>query len=240
VKRRKLIDRSRAVAFPEHGNPPGADKTGLRANVPRGGPKLPEPSWDGSTTSFAVADQSGNVVQATPTHGGLFGTGVVVGKTGLLFNNGTRIGSTSPYPDDVNYVRGGQIPILNNSPTIIMKDGTFYLAIGTPGGETIGQTEFQAIVNVLDFGMNIQEAVAAPRFVLTADPNFYRAGSRIRLNLESRYGPELARALEAMGHEVRLAPGYSFGSMNGILRDPVTGTLFAGADPRRVGYAVGW
>ena len=66
------------------------------------------------------------------------GTGVVVGSTGLIFNNGARHGSTSPYPDDANYARAGQIPILNNSPTLVMKDGKFYMSLGTPGGETIG------------------------------------------------------------------------------------------------------
>ena len=82
---------------------------------------LAEQAYAGSTTSFSIADRFGNVVAATPTHGGAFGTGVVVGNTGLTFNNGSRIGSTSPYPDHVNYVRGGQIPILNNSPIIVLR-----------------------------------------------------------------------------------------------------------------------
>ena len=81
---------------------------------------------------------------------------MVCGETGLLFNNGMRIGSTSPYPENVNYVRPGQIPLLNNSPVIILKDGKLKLAIGTPGGEAIGQTQFQCIMNVLDFGLTIQ------------------------------------------------------------------------------------
>ena len=122
-----------------------------------------ERSYPGSTTSFSVADRYGNVVVSTPTLGSLWGTGVVVGSTGIIFNNGTRHGSTSPYPDDVNYARGGQIPVLNNSPIVVMKDGAFYLALGTPGGETIGQTQFQVLLNVLDYGMEIQEAIEAPR-----------------------------------------------------------------------------
>ncbi len=180
------------------------------------------------------------MIAATPTHGGGFGTGVVVGNTGILFNNGTRIGSTSPYPDDVNYVRGGQIPILNNSPVIVMKDGEFVLGIGSPGGETIGQTQFQTILNVLEFGMSIQEAVAAPRFALTASPNFYLPGSDVVLNLENRVNPAVAEALRDLGHSVTLAPPYSLGSNQGIFFDAATGTMWAGADPRRVAYAVGW
>ena len=98
--------------------------------------------------------------------------GVIVGETGLFFNNGTRIGSTSPYPDDVNYVRGGQIPLLNNSPIIVMREGKFLLSLGTPGGESIGQTQFQVLLNVLDFDMRIQEAIEAPRYV----PTFFGGG----------------------------------------------------------------
>ena len=121
------------IAYPGAGNPvrveefePGArfarQAGGGAAIQPRRG-HLAEQARAGSTTSFSIADRFGNVVAATPTHGGAFGTGVVVGNTGLTFNNGSRIGSTSPYPDHVNYVRGGQIPILNNSPIIVLRDG---------------------------------------------------------------------------------------------------------------------
>ncbi|MYE35667.1 MAG: gamma-glutamyltransferase family protein, partial [Gemmatimonadales bacterium] len=180
------------------------------------------------------------VVAATPTHGGAFGTGVVVGNTGLTFNNGSRVGSTSPYPDHVNYVRGGQIPILNNSPIIVLRDGQFHAALGTPGGETIGQTQFQVLVNLLDFGMPIQEAIAAPRFTLSGEPNFYSPGAEIRFRLEDRLPAAVVGTLEGLGYTVELAPGYAFGSIQGITLDAVTGTLMAGADPRRVAYAVGW
>ena len=236
AERRRLISRQVAMTYPEAGRPAGVSAS---LPAPRG-PQFDEPAEVGGTTSFSVADSFGNVISATPTHGGGFGTGVVVGNTGLLFNNGTRIGSTSPYPDDVNYVRGGQIPLLNNSPVIVMRDGEFVLGIGTPGGETIGQTQFQTVLNVLEFGMSIQEALAAPRFVLTAEPNFYLPGAEIVLNLENRVAPETAAALSAMGHNVELAAPYSFGSNQGILRDAATGTMSAGADPRRAAYAVGW
>ena len=105
------------------------------------------------TTSLSVADADGNVVAVTPTLGGGFGTGAVAGSTGLLFNNGMRLGSTSPYRDTANFVAGGKIPILNNAPTIVLRDGRFDLALGSPGGETIGQSQFQVLVNILDFGM---------------------------------------------------------------------------------------
>ena len=179
------------------------------------GPVFPESSRDGSTTSFSVADPYGNVIAGTPTLGSGFGTAVVVGNTGMIFNNGTRIGSTSPYPDDVNYARGGQIPILNNSPIIVLKDGRFQLSLGTPGGETIGQTQFQVLLNLLDFGMGIQDAIEAPRFTINADPNFYRPGSELTLRTEGRIAPETRRQLEAMGHTIEGAaePQLGIGSL---------------------------
>jgi len=250
VSRRSLIDPSRVMAYPGPGNPvrvdefqPGARAAGQAAaeaaTKPRRG-HLAEQAHAGSTTSFSIADRFGNVVAATPTHGGAFGTGVVVGNTGLTFNNGSRIGSTSPYPDHVNYVRGGQIPILNNSPIIVLRDGRFHAALGTPGGETIGQTQFQVLVNLLDFGMPIQEAIAAPRFTLSGEPNFYRPGAEIRFRLEDRLPSDVVGSLEGLGYTVELAPGYAFGSIQGITFDAATGALLAGADPRRVAYAVGW
>ena len=244
--RRSLIDPSGVMVYPEAGNPVRVDafQSGARAEpgaVPeRRRGHLAEPSYAGSTTSFSIADRFGNVIAATPTHGGSFGTGVVVGNTGLTFNNGTRIGSTSPYPDDVNYVRAGQIPILNNSPIIVFKDGRFHAALGTPGGETIGQTQFQVLVNLLDFGMPIQEAISAPRFTLSGEPNFYQPGAEVRFRLEDRLPGDVVRTLEGFGYTVELAPGYSFGSIQGITLDAVTGALMAGADPRRVAYAIGW
>lgn len=236
ARRRALIDPARAIAYPEHGDL--QVRTGARP--PAGEVTFPEDAWEGSTTSFSVADRFGNVISGTPTHGGGFGTGVVVGNAGILFNNGTRIGSTAPYPDHINYPRGGQIPILNNSPTLVFRDGAFHLAVASPGGETIGQTQFQVLLNVLEFGMGIQEAIEAPRITLDADPNFYRAGSAITIRAESRIAQETLDRLGAMGHRVQLAPEYSLGSNSGIIRDPMTGAILAGADPRRVDYAVGW
>jgi gamma-glutamyltranspeptidase/glutathione hydrolase len=244
AERRALINPKRAKAYPEPGNPSafGAG-TSAQAKASAGGPAWPERyEPDPETTSFSIVDRDGNAVAVTPTIGGGMGTGVVVGRTGLLFNNGLRLGSTSPYPDNVNYVRAGQIPLLNNSPVIVLKDGQLVLAIGTPGGETIGQTQFQGIVNVLDFGMSIQEAIEAPRFRVDADPNFYKPGARTTFAVERRVPAATIEALEAMGHTVELLPEFTagVGGMQGILVNQLTRTMTAGADPRRGGYAIGW
>jgi gamma-glutamyltranspeptidase/glutathione hydrolase len=242
--RRAVIDRQRAMPYPDHARPPGlpaAKAAALRSPAPPGPrPLLSELAFDGCTTSFSVADSAGNVVACTPTLGSAWGTGVVVGETGLIFNNGTRIGSTSPYPDDVNYVRGGQIPILNNSPLIVLKDGKFVLSLGTPGGETIGQTQFQVLLNILDFGMGIQEAIEAPRLSLEAKPNFYLPGAEITTRVEGRIpSPVLAR-LKEWGHRPVATAEFALGNMQGILMNLDTGTMAAGADPRRAMYAIGW
>ena len=86
---------------------------------------------------------------------------------GLLLNNGMRLGSTSPYPDNVNYVGAGKVPILNNSPVVVLKDGKLAFVFGTPGGETIGQTQFQMLVNLIDFQLPVQQAIEAPRLRAT-------------------------------------------------------------------------
>ncbi len=177
----------------------------------------------------------------TPTLGGLFGSNVVVGDTGLLLNNGMRLGSTSPYPTDVNYVGAGKIPILNNSPVLVLKDGKFAFVFGSPGGETIGQTQFQVLVNLVDFELPVQQAIEAPRFALTAAPNFYKPGAAVTVEIEGRVPAETIAALKAMGHTVRVLPGWgSVGHMQAIRVDPKTGAMIAGGDPRRTAYAMGY
>ena len=121
-----------------------------------------------------------------------------------------------------------------------MKDGTFYMSLGTSGGETIGQTQFQVLLNVLDFGMSIQEAIEAPRIALSADPNFYRPGSDVTVRLEGRIPPYVVAQLTAMGHDVEVVREYTLGNVQGIVVNPETGMMVAGADPRRMMYAIGW
>lgn len=240
-ERRKRIDVSKAMAYPEWGNLPRA--AAELFGRPTSAPVFDDDyEIDRDTTSFSIVDQSGNAVACTPTLGGGFGNGVVVGDTGLLLNNGIRLGSTSPYPDNVNYVRGGQIPLLNNSPSIVLKDGKVAMVFGTPGGETIGQTEFEMLVNVLDFHMPVQQAVEAPRFAVDAKPNFYKPGAAISITIENRVPKATLETLEAWGHHFSVTSNFTaaVGGMQAIVVDLDKGTMQAGADPRRTGYAVGW
>jgi gamma-glutamyltranspeptidase/glutathione hydrolase len=236
--RRALIDLARAGAYPQPGTPAGtAPATAAAARAKT----FPDRYEDGHTTSFSIADGFGNAIGVTPTLGGGFGTNVVVGNTGLLLNNGIRLGSTSPYPTDVNYVGAGKIPLLNNSPVVVLKDGRLAFVFGSPGGETIGQTEFQVLVNLIDFDLPVQQAVEAPRFVLNAEPNFYKAGAEITVEIENRVPLSTIAALKAMGHKVRVLDGWgSLGHMQAIRFDLKNGTMMAAGDPRRTAYAMGY
>ncbi len=236
--RRALIDLARPGAYPAPGTPAGA----AAISSPQAAKLFPE-DYDAEqhTTSFSIVDSIGNAVGVTPTLGGLFGNNVVVGNTGLFLNNGMRLGSTSPYPTDVNYVGAGKIPILNNSPVVVLKDGKLAMVFGSPGGETIGQTEFQVLVNLIDFDLPVQQAVEAPRFALNAKPNFYKPGAEITVDIENRVPAETIAALKAMGHNIRVLPGWgSLGHMQAIRVDPKTGTMLAAGDPRRTAYAMGF
>lgn len=239
ASRAALIDMSKASRYPEPGTPEGRPAT----SAPQRGARAFPERYDGEqhTTSFSIVDKMGNAIGVTPTLGGLFGSNVVVGSTGLLLNNGMRLGSTSPYPTDIAYVGAGKVPILNNSPIVVLKDGKLAFVFGTPGGETIGQTEFQMLVNLIDFKLPVQQAIEAPRFALDAEPNFYKPGAEIAVTIESRTPQATLDALKAMGHKIRVLPGWgSIGHMQTIRVDPLTGTITAGGDPRRTGYAMGY
>lgn len=239
AKRRALVDLTKPGVYPVPGAPAETKATAPQAANAKAFPE--DYDAEQHTTSFSIIDAFGNALAVTPTLGGLFGNNVVVGNTGLLLNNGMRLGSTSPYPTDVNYVAPGKIPILNNSPVVVMKDGKVAFVFGSPGGETIGQTEFQMLVNLIDFDMPVQQAIEAPRFALNAKPNFYKPGAEITVEIENRVPPETIAALKTMGHKVIVLPGWgSLGHMQAIRVDPRTGTMMAGGDPRRTAYAMGY
>jgi len=230
--RRKLIDRMQAIAFPE-----GA--TLARSKQPDRQAAADEDTRGGDTTSLSVVDKEGNAIAVTTTIGGGFGTSVVMGDTGLLCNNGLRVGSTAPYPGHPNAVAPGKRALLGNGPIIVLDKGQLKLLCGTPGGETIGQTQFQFLVNALDLDMPIQQAIEAPRFALNARPSFYKPGAAITIQLEDRFAPADVSALKAKGHSVEMVGAFAIGSIQGVMVDP-SGARMGGSDPRRMGYAVGY
>jgi len=144
-----------------------------------------------STTNLTVADRWGNVVEYTLTIEQTGGSGMVVPGHGFLLNNELTDFSTVYDAADPNRIQPGKRPRSSMSPTIVLKDGKPFLALGSPGGSTIITTVLQMLVNRIDLGMSIEEAIAAPRATqrntasVTAEPEFIAA-----------YGP----ALTALGH----------------------------------------
>jgi gamma-glutamyltranspeptidase/glutathione hydrolase len=182
------------------------------------------------TTHFACADSEGNVVTVTQTLGGLF-EGFMVPGTGILLNNILEwldVNQESAY-----CLRPGRKPSNNMSPAQVARNGQFVMSIGTPGSYGIMQTTAQMLMNVLDFGLNIQEAIEAPRI---------RVYRERRVDIEGRVSAAVRDGLAQRGHQVNAIADWtwSVGGGQGIVRDPETGAWQAGADPRRDGYALAW
>ena len=183
------------------------------------------------TTHFAAADPD-MAVTVTQSLGSPFGSGFVAPGTGIFLNN--FLNWTDLDPESPNHLRGGDQIELMMTPTQGFRDGRFVLSIGTPGSFGILQTTPQMILNHLEFGMNVQEAIEAPRV---------RAYRDRLLDVEARIPEATRAALAARGHEVNVLDehgGWSWvvGGAHGITRDPETGALSGGADPRRDGYAI--
>ncbi len=234
--RRRLISPDEAMVFPA----PGSLAEGEPEARASGGRRLDEMSAPGGTASLSVFDRWGNIVVANPTLGSRWGTGVVVGNTGLILQNGMRIGAAAPDPDHPGYPRGGRVPVVNGAPTLVLNEGQVVLALAGQEGRSVGPAVLQTIVNVIDFGMGIQEAIEAPRVSLRATPSFFEEGVAVTVQLEDRMPDSVLNRLAALGHEVELLPGYGIGNVQGMFRRSGSGVMVAGADPRQTMYAVGW
>ena len=182
------------------------------------------------TTHFSVVDAAGNAVSNTTTLNFSYGVGLVAEGTGILLNNEMDDFSAKPgVPNafgliggDANAVEAGKRPLSSMSPTIVLKDGTVFLVTGSPGGSRIITTVLQVILNVIDHGMNVAEAAAAPRIHHQWLPD--------ELRVEDGLSPDTVRLLEAMGHNVVVKS--TMGSTQSILRRE-DGALFGASDPRR-------
>ncbi len=181
------------------------------------------------TTHFACADAEGTVVTVTQTLGAPFGSGFAVPGTGIVLNNLLQWQDLDPASP--NRVRPGRRVGTNMAPMQIFRDGRFFISIGTPGSYGILQTTPQMVLNVLEFGLNIQEAIEAPRIRVYRD--------RL-VDAEGRVPEEVRAELVRRGHQVNVIDDWSWvvGGGQGITRDPESGALQGGADPRRDGYAI--
>ncbi|KZD07859.1 gamma-glutamyltransferase family protein [Oceanibaculum pacificum] len=193
------------------------------------GPLADGPRLNEHTTSFSAMDGEGNAVCITQSLGSPFGSGVVVPGTGVCLNNFLNWGDLEPASRNP-LVPGGRYAMCL-APSIGTRDGEAVLALGTPGSYGIMQTQSQAMVHLLDYGLELQAAIDAPRGRLF--------DGRL-VNLESRVSPETTAALRQRGHDVQPLGAFSWscGGMHAIARDPATGALEGAADSRRDGAAV--
>jgi gamma-glutamyltranspeptidase/glutathione hydrolase len=189
------------------------------------------PPSDGHTTHFVVADTWGNVVSATQTLGNSFGSRIMPEGTGIWLNNSLAYCTFEPKGNPMDAF-AGRHKLSGDCPTIIFQNGKPWVAIGTPGGHTIGQTVPQMVMNLIDFNMNIQEAIAAPR-ISFREPDVIAVEDKISAQVREQLAKKghKIRAVERLGNAHGLAIEYGPGGK------PVRFT--GGADPRGEGAARG-
>jgi gamma-glutamyltranspeptidase / glutathione hydrolase len=191
---------------------------------------------DKHTTHLSVVDGDDNMVALTQTLGDLFGSGVITADTGVLFSDEMR--HLHLDPNDPSRLEPGKRSRSNQSPLIVLKDGKPFMTIGTPGSNGIWQRIVQVIVNIVDFGMDVQMAITAPRMIYGGHAE---TGTEFKpvFKVEDRIPMATLNALRAKGYEV-ISVKDDDGRVNGIVIDPATGFRLGGADPREMGYALGW
>jgi gamma-glutamyltranspeptidase/glutathione hydrolase len=238
--RRPLIDESRASLAQQPGDPLNM-KAILASAVQRVGrvSELPDIERANDTTCVNVVDRDGNLFSATPS--GAWLPAVVAGDTGVSM--GQRLQSSLIDPNSPNVVAPGKRPRITLTPTLVLKGGEPFMVLSTPGGDNQDQALLQVLLNVIEFGMNPQEAVEAPRFdtqhyVSSFDDHEFLPGS---LNVESRVSLKTIQELSQKGHKVKVQAEWgTLSAPTVITYDPKTGVAAAGADPRRSRYAVAW
>jgi len=221
----KHIANLRASIDPDHATP--SDKVRPGKFVSREG---------GDTTHYAVVDASGNAVAVTVTLNSQFGSAVTVPGLGFLLNDNMdnfagNPGKANQYgliQGEANAIQPHKRPVASMTPTIVLKDGKLFMVVGTPGGPTILNSVLQAFLNVADFGMNAQDAVAVPRIHHQWYPD--------KLFMEPGFSPDTVALLKARGHDIEIKR--SNNDMNMILMDGAW--IQAGIDPRREGKAAGY
>jgi gamma-glutamyltranspeptidase/glutathione hydrolase len=187
------------------------------------------------TTHYSVADKDGNIAIVTYTLNSGYGNKVTATGLGFLLNNemddfAPKPGAANNYgliQGEANAIQPRKTPLSSMTPTIVLKDGKPFLAVGSPGGPTIINTVLEVIVNMIDFGMNVQDAVNWPRFHHQWMPD--------ELRVESGYSPDTVALLEKRGHTVKRVAAQ--GEVAAIAFQP--GWLQGAADSRTEGTAEG-
>jgi gamma-glutamyltranspeptidase/glutathione hydrolase len=241
AERRKLIDRNKAwvEATLRPGDP----------NPYRKSPEAPriDPPWHvtvegqgdhrSDTSYIAVVDKNRNMVSFEPSNHSIWGSGVVVADLGIIFT--CRGDYYTLVPGEANALVPGKWPRSTLQSSLVMKDGQPFLITGSPGADDQVMRTMQTLINVVDFGMNIQEAIEAPRwssraFPASPWPHTMYPGD---LSVESRVPAAVQEVLKSRGHKLTVEGPWSLGSNGAIMIDWKNGILKAGADPRVDAYA---
>lgn len=207
-----------------------AAKVDLEQAAPFAYPKgQVEPS--SHTTHFVVADKWGNIVSATQTLGNSFGSRIMPEGTGVWLNNSLAYCTFEPKGNPMD-AHAGHRKLSGDCPTIIFRNGRPWVALGTPGGHTIGQTVPQMVINLVDFKMNIQQAVSAPR-ISFEEPDM--------ISIERGVPDDIRLELMSMGHKV--SDVYALGNAHALAieygSDGRPARFLGAADPRGEGLARG-
>ncbi|MEK6335852.1 MAG: gamma-glutamyltransferase family protein [Acidobacteriota bacterium] len=236
--RRSLIEQQASLAQ-RPGDPLNMKPLLASTTISYNSAPVPEIERANDTTCVNVIDKDGNMFSATPS--GAWLPAVVAGETGVLM--GQRLQSALTDPASPNVVAPGKRPRITLTPTLVLRNGEPYMILSTPGGDNQDQALLQVLLNVIEFGMNPQEAVEAPRFdtqhyVSSFDNHEFLAGV---LNVESRIPADVVSQLNARGHKMKIQSPWGTGSSpTVILYDTKSGVISGGADPRRGRYAVAW
>ncbi|MGA7616106.1 MAG: gamma-glutamyltransferase [Thermoanaerobaculia bacterium] len=217
----------------------GIDLTRATRSSEIGNPK-PQRYESPDTTHYSVVDGAGTVVSNTYTLNSAYGSAVTVKGGGFLLNNEMDDFTSKPgVPNEYGLIQGEansiaprKRPLSSMTPTIVLKNGEFRFAVGSPGGSTIINTVLQVILNVVDYGMDIQQAVDAPRVHHQWMPDEIR-WEPYGLNADTR------AILVKMGHHIREKPGY-IGDAEAVGIDPTDGMLLGASDPRGGGEPAGY
>jgi gamma-glutamyltranspeptidase / glutathione hydrolase len=191
-----------------------------------------------NTTHFSVVDPEGNAVAVTTTLNDSFGSRVTAGGLGFLLNDemddfAVKQGVPNVYgliQGPANAIGPGKRPLSSMTPTIVLKDGKLFLVLGSPGGSTIITTVANVLMGVVDFSLDLQEAVNAPRFHHQWFPD--------EILVEDRLSPDTMNLLRSKGHQLKVE--HFWGDGECIMIDPKTGERLGSSDGRNNGKAVGY
>lgn len=240
AERRKLIHPKRASLQFRAGHPEKFEPGFAVVNRPDDYSLTGDGDHSGDTSYIGVVDQQRNAVSFTPSLHSGFGTKVVMGDLGFALN--CRADYFSLVPGHANALQGGKRPRSTLQGTLVTKDGELFLITGCPGGDNQSINTMQTLLNVVDFGMNVQQAIEAPRwtsrsFPASPAPHTMYPGD---LQVEDRVPQGVRADLVNRGHKVYVLGSYSIGLNAAILWDASKGVVSAGADPRNSALALAW